>query len=122
VSLQVRSTLLDGEGVFSPKGYQPRDSKPSSSTPPEELHYIHMLNHQLPEDIRVLGWCPVSEDFSARYDTTLNVYIFDLVGNSLLHTQLIARIKSYTNFFVSDVWETSWEVIIAVVWLLNYDK
>ena len=66
VSLQVRSNLLDAEGVFTPEGYQPRDSKPLT----EELNYVHILNHQLPEDIRVLGWCPVSEEFSARYVTT----------------------------------------------------
>jgi len=62
----VRSNLLDAKGVFTPEGYQPRDSKPLT----EELNYVHILNHQLPEDIRVLGWCPVSEDFSARYVTT----------------------------------------------------
>jgi len=71
VSLQVRSNLLEAEGVFTPEGYQPRDSK--TSTDGQELNYVHMLNHQLPEDIRVLGWCPVSEDFSARYVNNLEI-------------------------------------------------
>ena len=62
----MRNNLLDAKGVFTPEGYQPHDSKPLT----EEYNYVHMLNQQLPEDIRVLGWCPVSEDFSARYVIT----------------------------------------------------
>lgn len=36
--------------------------------PAEELDYVGMLNAVLPEDIQVLGWCPVPETFSARFD------------------------------------------------------
>lgn len=32
----------------------------------DELDYVGVLNRALPEDIRVLGWCPVPEGFNAR--------------------------------------------------------
>ena len=35
-----------------------------------EYPYDKILNNLLPEDIRILGWCPVSEDFSARFSAT----------------------------------------------------
>ena len=67
VSLHVRSNLLDGEGLFTPNGYEPRKCQATTDTPPSELNYVHMLNQNLPEDIWVLSWCPVSEEFSARF-------------------------------------------------------
>lgn len=66
VSLHVRSNLLEGEGLFTPDGYEPRKHKAATTTPPSELNYVHMLNQNLPEDIWVLGWSPVDEEFSAR--------------------------------------------------------
>lgn len=31
-----------------------------------EIDYVRVLNRALPNDIRVLGWCPVPVGFSAR--------------------------------------------------------
>ena len=31
-----------------------------------EIDYVKVLNRILPQDIRVLGWCPVPADFHAR--------------------------------------------------------
>ncbi len=31
-----------------------------------EIRYCHLLNKVLPPEIRVLAWCPVPRDFSAR--------------------------------------------------------
>lgn len=39
-----------------------------------EYPYDKILNNLLPEDIRVLGWAPVSESFSARFSTTMRTY------------------------------------------------
>ena len=36
-----------------------------------ELPYLKMMNNVLPPEIRVLAWCPVTADFSARYTVTL---------------------------------------------------
>ncbi len=35
----------------------------------EEMDYAVTLNRALPDDIRVLGWTPVPETFSARYNS-----------------------------------------------------
>ena len=35
-----------------------------------ELDYLGMLNKALPADIRVRGWCPLPDDFTARCDAT----------------------------------------------------
>lgn len=34
--------------------------------PAQEMDYAVTLNRALPEDIRVLGWAPIPDDFSAR--------------------------------------------------------
>ena len=39
-----------------------------------ELPYDKILNNLLPPDIRVLGWCPVTADFSARFSATTRTY------------------------------------------------
>lgn len=38
------------------------------------LQYCKMLNRLLPEDIRIIGWCPVGEEMSARFDCTKRIY------------------------------------------------
>ena len=40
----------------------------------KELNYPKILNHHLPSTIRVLGWCPVDAQFSARYSTIHRQY------------------------------------------------
>lgn len=37
----------------------------------EEMNYAGTLNRALPDDIRVLGWAPVPDTFSARCTATL---------------------------------------------------
>jgi tRNA pseudouridine38/39 synthase len=39
-----------------------------------EYPYAKMLNNVLPDSIRILGWCPVSNDFSARFSATTRTY------------------------------------------------
>ncbi|XP_073974707.1 tRNA pseudouridine(38/39) synthase isoform X2 [Rhodnius prolixus] len=38
------------------------------------LSYCKMLNRLLPKDIRVVAWCPVGEEVSARFDCTKRIY------------------------------------------------
>lgn len=40
----------------------------------DELPYCKMLNGVLPKDIRALAWCPVEEEFSARFNCTKRTY------------------------------------------------
>jgi len=40
----------------------------------KEYPYDVILNQHLPEDIRIVGWAPVPDDFSARYDCVQRHY------------------------------------------------
>lgn len=50
------------------------DPSPELLEPSEEFPYIDTLNRMLPDDIRVLSWAPVEEDFSARFHCTARTY------------------------------------------------
>lgn len=38
-----------------------------------EIRYCHILNKNLPQEIRVLAWAPVDPNFSARFG--LNIFL-----------------------------------------------
>ncbi|EFO63491.1 Pseudouridylate synthase, putative [Giardia lamblia P15] len=42
----------------------------------QEIDYVSAINMRLPETIRVLGWAPVDENFSARHSTSSRHYIY----------------------------------------------
>ncbi|CAL4931277.1 unnamed protein product [Urochloa decumbens] len=53
ISLYLRSNIKDvGGGTLDERS---------------EIDYVKVLNRILPQDIRVLGWCPVAADFHARF-------------------------------------------------------
>ncbi|XP_020275256.1 tRNA pseudouridine(38/39) synthase isoform X2 [Asparagus officinalis] len=58
LSLYLRSNLKDAEGNIKK----------------QEIDYVKVLNRVLPSDIRVVGWCPVSTDFSARFSCLSREY------------------------------------------------
>ncbi|KAL7467995.1 hypothetical protein ACHAXS_008216 [Conticribra weissflogii] len=39
-----------------------------------EYDYARMLNNVLPPSIRIMGWCPVSQEFSARFSCSRRTY------------------------------------------------
>ncbi|KAI9200550.1 hypothetical protein LWI28_009709 [Acer negundo] len=39
-----------------------------------EIDYVRVLNRALPKDIRIIGWCPVTIDFSARFSCLAREY------------------------------------------------
>ncbi|GKY95339.1 hypothetical protein MPSEU_000495700 [Mayamaea pseudoterrestris] len=39
-----------------------------------EYPYDRVLNNLLPKDVRVVGWCPVSDEFSARFSAATRTY------------------------------------------------
>ena len=51
-----------------------KDNGPRLLKEVAELPYEKMLNNVLPENIRVLGWCPVSPDFNARFSCSRRTY------------------------------------------------
>jgi tRNA pseudouridine38/39 synthase len=48
-----------------------------------EYPYDKILNNLLPSDIRVLGWTPVSDQFSARFSTIMRTYRYFFVPNGM---------------------------------------
>jgi len=48
-----------------------------------EFNYPRILNNVLPPSIRVLGWCPVSSEFSARFSCSQRVYRYFFPRRSL---------------------------------------
>lgn len=48
-----------------------------------EVDYVARLNKQLPMDIRVSGWCPVSASFDARFSALYRTYRYYFVRKSL---------------------------------------
>lgn len=71
ISLQVRSNLLEGPGVIVPEGSTAHTRKGDTS---QELPYAIMLNRNLPDTIRVLGWCDVPPSFHARFSCRSRTY------------------------------------------------
>lgn len=74
IALNVRSKLTSGRGMVS----KPKEENVVANEAMEsaemkqddlsgELDYVGILNKVLPPDIRVLSWCPVDLDFSARF-------------------------------------------------------
>ena len=49
----------------------------------EEMDYCSMLNKSLPEEIRILGWCEVSDGFSARFSAVSRTYRYFFVRKNL---------------------------------------
>ncbi|KAA8537977.1 hypothetical protein F0562_027442 [Nyssa sinensis] len=69
IALFLRSNHKETEGS---NGYS------EDFTPKElyegEIDYVRILNRVLPKDIRVIGWCPAPNDFSARFSCLSRVY------------------------------------------------
>lgn len=72
VALQVRSNLLEGAGVIVAEDSQAHLRRHANTT--TELPYMVMLNKNLPDEVRVLGWCDVPSDFSARFSCQDRTY------------------------------------------------
>ena len=49
----------------------------------KELDYPYILNNILPPTIRILGWCPVSSEFSARFSASGRHYKYFFVERNL---------------------------------------
>jgi tRNA pseudouridine38/39 synthase len=52
-----------------------------------EYSYDKILNNLLPPEIRVLGWCPVSPEFSARFSATSRTYRYFFVRRKSLNLE-----------------------------------
>ena len=74
-----------------------------------ELPYDKILNNVLPNNIRILGWCPVSPDFNARFSCTTRTYRYFFNPRQLNLTkmtqglQLMVGNHDFRNFCKMDV-------------------
>lgn len=80
ISIDLRTNLTEGIGVFAQEGYQPNASAAARTT---ELDYVKILNGVLPPEIRVLAWAPVDQEFSARFDCRQRTYRYFFPRGSL---------------------------------------
>ena len=91
--------------VPSKNGSGPRVKKEVS-----EYCYDKILNNVLPPSIRVMGWCPVSPEFSARFSATTRTYRYFFVNRPNLDLekmreglQLLEGKHDFRNFCKMDV-------------------
>jgi tRNA pseudouridine38/39 synthase len=75
-----------------------------------EYPYAKILNNLLPPEIRILGWAPVSQEFSARFSATTRTYRYFFVRRRLLDLQrmqaglsLLVGKHDFRNFCKMDV-------------------
>lgn len=71
ISIDVRSSVSEGVGVYEPDEFNASDTKSKCET---EMNYVAILNRALPPDIRAIGWAPVERQFSARFDCNCREY------------------------------------------------
>jgi tRNA pseudouridine38/39 synthase len=60
-----------------------------------EYPYEKILNNLLPPEVRVLGWTPVSDDFSARFSTKSRTYRYFFVDRPFLDKTAMQGALSY---------------------------
>lgn len=65
----------------------------------DEMDYSLKLNKELPADIRVLAWCTVPADFSARFSTAHREYTYFIVQHGQLD---IAAMQQSATYFVGE--------------------
>nr|SVE77673.1 EOG090X083V [Daphnia lumholtzi] len=103
VSLDLRSNLSEGKGVFVPDGHQAKIGNN------DEIAYVGILNKVLPPEIRIVAWAPVSKTLSARFDCRQRTYHYyfpmanlDIQSMRLAAQYLIGE-HDFRNFCKMDV-------------------
>lgn len=90
ISITLRSKLKKGLGVLGltqgaegavcerMEGQEEKEKeevvKEDEEEEGDEINYVQLLNRVLPQEIRVLAWCPVPQGFSARFDCCRRTY------------------------------------------------
>jgi tRNA pseudouridine(38-40) synthase len=59
-----------------------------------EMDYCTMINNCLPEEVRVIGWSPVSKNFSARFSSTHRTYRYFFLRKNLNITSMTEGAKN----------------------------
>ncbi|XP_067136984.1 tRNA pseudouridine(38/39) synthase [Centruroides vittatus] len=80
ISVDLRSNLLEGEGVFTPSDYNPVNR---ANYAKEELPYCKMLNKNLPKNIKIIAWAPINCNINARFDCSSRTYKYYFIKGNL---------------------------------------
>ena len=90
ISLYLRSNLPLHNDTINDNNNDDDDDNPpkkrktdNDNTIVQEIDYCGMLNKVLPEDIRIIGWNEVSENFSSRFSATYRKYRYFFVKRNL---------------------------------------
>lgn len=82
LSLYLKSNLIDESdpnniGLFSPDFYDDTLIDESSIVEArKEMNYVDILNHNLPDNIKVIAWAPIKKYFSARFNCRSRSYSY----------------------------------------------
>ncbi|XP_053379356.1 uncharacterized protein LOC123526841 isoform X2 [Mercenaria mercenaria] len=80
ISLDLRTNLLSGVGVKVREGGTAAERPGDKTT---EIQYCHILNKNLPPEIRALAWAPVDPEFSSRFSCKKRTYKYFFPKGSL---------------------------------------
>nr|CAG4641791.1 EOG090X083V [Eurycercus lamellatus] len=106
ISIDFRSNLCEGKGVFIPEGHQ---IKSTTKDIKEEIRYVHLLNKVLPNGIRALAWAPVEASLSSRFDCKHRIYHYYFPKSTLdiekmkIASQSLIGEHDFRNFCKMDV-------------------
>lgn len=94
ISIDLRSNLTEGKGVYVPEGHQAKLGTI------DEIAYAGILNKVLPPEIRVIAWAPVKEGFSARFDCKQRTYHY-YFPKATLNIEVVFKCVIFTLLFSS---------------------
>ncbi|KAK8392343.1 hypothetical protein O3P69_014590 [Scylla paramamosain] len=88
ISITLRSKVRNGigvEGISQKEDSSTTDrlKEHEEEEEEEEINYVQLLNRVLPQEIRILAWCPVPPEFSARFDCCQRTYKYFFPQGSL---------------------------------------
>lgn len=72
-----------GDRVAAARASRDQEGYFAAAAEEGEIDYVGVLNRALPEDIRVLGWCPVPKLFSARFSCLHREYKYFFLDDGL---------------------------------------
>lgn len=108
----------------------PKKGGPRVQREISEYPYDKAINNVLPTTIRILGWCPVSPDFSARFSARTRTYRYFFVKRANMDIDkmkeglaMMTGRKDFRNFCKMDVEKVyNWERLIHSAEIIQCDS
>jgi len=75
ISIDLRSNLVEGPGVFTPQGCTRQSTEDSQPHNEREIDYCKIINANLSPEIQVVAWAPCNDlAYSARFNCVQRTY------------------------------------------------